>query len=148
MTVLAIDGVKRTLRSRAPDVVLVDLTMIRDAPPELTRAGFGDLLARCTAYGDWFLGDVFGVDETFNTVPFDLLARAERGLLDQADVIGRLELTGLRTLAEALMLAGIGMSRVLRIVGIMSRICTGWRRLPTCIEWGYLISRGIRRTSW
>ncbi|MBN1346824.1 MAG: iron-containing alcohol dehydrogenase [Phycisphaerae bacterium] len=112
MAVLAVDGVKRTIRSRAPDVVLVDLAMIRDAPIELTRAGFGDLMARCTAYGDWYLGDVFGVDETFNTVPFDLLARAEQGLLDQATVIGRRELNGLRTLADALMLAGIGMSIV------------------------------------
>jgi len=112
MTVLAVGGVKRTLRSRSPDVVLVDLTMIRDAPAALTRAGFGDLMARCTAYGDWYLGDVFGVDETFNTVPFDLLADAERGLLDHAAVIGRRELDGLRVLADALMLAGIGMSIV------------------------------------
>ncbi len=112
MAVLAVGGVKRTLPSRAPDVVLVDLTMIRDAPVELTRAGFGDLMARCTAYGDWYLGDVFGVDETFNTVPFDLLAQAEQGLLDHAAAIGRGELAGLRTLAETLMLAGIGMSIV------------------------------------
>jgi glycerol-1-phosphate dehydrogenase [NAD(P)+] len=86
--------------------------MIRDAPIELTRAGFGDLMARCTAYGDWYLGDVFGVDETFNTVPFDLLAKAERELLEQADAIGRRDMVGLKTLAEALMLAGIGMSIV------------------------------------
>ncbi len=112
MAVLAVGGVKRTLRSRSPDVVLVDLTMIRDAPPALTRAGFGDLMARCTAYGDWYLGDVFGVDETFNTVPFDLLANAERGLLDHASAIGQRELDGLRVLADALMLAGIGMSIV------------------------------------
>ncbi len=112
MAVLAVEGVKRTLPSRAPDVVLVDLAMIRDAPEALTRAGFGDLMARCTAYGDWYLGDVFGVDETFNTVPFDLLARVEQGLIDQAAAIGRGELDGLQMLAEALMLAGIGMSIV------------------------------------
>lgn len=112
MTVLTVDGVKRTLRSRAPDQILVDLQMIRDAPIELTRAGLGDLLARCTAYGDWCLGDVFGVDETFNTVPFDLLAGPEQALIDQAPAIGRREMSGLRSLADALMLAGIGMSIV------------------------------------
>ncbi len=112
MAVLAVDGVKRTMPSRAPDGVLVDLELIRDAPSELTRAGYGDLLARCTAYGDWYLGDLFGVDDTFNTVPFDLLARAEQDLLNRAETIGRFELEGLRTLAEALMLAGIAMSIV------------------------------------
>jgi len=112
MTVLTVDGVKRTIRSRSPEQILVDLLMIRDAPVELTRAGVGDLLARCTAYGDWFLGDVFGVDETFNTVPFDLLAGPEERLLGCAAAIGRREIEGLRSLADALMLAGIGMSIV------------------------------------
>jgi glycerol-1-phosphate dehydrogenase [NAD(P)+] len=112
MTVLTVDGVKRTIRSRSPDQVLVDLLMIRDAPVELTRAGLGDLLARCTAYGDWYLGDAFGVDESFNTVPFDLLAHPEERLIAGAASIGRRELDGLRSLADALMLAGIGMSIV------------------------------------
>ncbi len=112
MTVLTMDGVKRTMRSRSPDRVLVDLAMIRDAPVELTRAGVGDLLARCTAYGDWYLGDLFGVDESFNTVPFDLMFNAERRLLEQAEAIGRRDLGGLDALADALMLAGIGMSIV------------------------------------
>ena len=43
MAVLLRDGVKRTVPSRWPDVLIVDLEVIAEAPAAMNRAGFGEL---------------------------------------------------------------------------------------------------------
>jgi glycerol-1-phosphate dehydrogenase [NAD(P)+] len=110
MSILTTDGVKRTAASRGPDVVLVDLTLVADAPPALTAAGFGDMMARCVAPGDWLLAHRLGLDPDFSTVPLDLLAHAEAMLFNHAAGIGRGEPAAVRHLVDALLLAGIAMS--------------------------------------
>ena len=47
------DGVKLTLRARAPTAIFADPRIAAAAPIELTRAGVGDLLAKTTARVDW-----------------------------------------------------------------------------------------------
>jgi glycerol-1-phosphate dehydrogenase [NAD(P)+] len=54
-SVLLRRGVKRTVPSRWPDVLVVDPGVLRDAPPDLNRAGAGDLTAMFTAIADWYL---------------------------------------------------------------------------------------------
>ena len=43
------------------------------APPGMSRAGFGDLLARFVAYGDWLLGYRLGVMERYDESAFRLM---------------------------------------------------------------------------
>ena len=45
MAPIFVDGVKRTLPSRYPDVLVCDLETLRDEPAAMTAAGVGDLLA-------------------------------------------------------------------------------------------------------
>jgi glycerol-1-phosphate dehydrogenase [NAD(P)+] len=54
-SVLLRRGVKRTSASRWPDALLIDPAILRAAPPELNRAGVGDLMAMFTATADWYL---------------------------------------------------------------------------------------------
>ena len=54
-SVLLRRGVKRTSASRWPDTLLIDPAILRAAPPELNRAGVGDLMAMFTATADWYL---------------------------------------------------------------------------------------------
>jgi glycerol-1-phosphate dehydrogenase [NAD(P)+] len=54
-SVLLRRGVKRTTPSRWPDVLVIDPAVLLDAPPELNRAGAGDLMAMFTATADWYL---------------------------------------------------------------------------------------------
>jgi glycerol-1-phosphate dehydrogenase [NAD(P)+] len=49
------DGVRRSRGSVMPDGVVVDLAIVRDAPPRTARAGAGDLLSNVTAILDWRL---------------------------------------------------------------------------------------------
>ena len=54
-SVLLRKGVKRTTASRWPDALLVDTGVLAGAPPELNRAGAGDMMAMFTALADWYL---------------------------------------------------------------------------------------------
>jgi glycerol-1-phosphate dehydrogenase [NAD(P)+] len=54
-SVLLRNGVKRTTATRWPDALLVDTCVLAGAPPELNRAGAGDMMAMFTALADWYL---------------------------------------------------------------------------------------------
>ena len=66
VSVILRDGVKRTVPSRWPGVVLADVTTITQAPDRLTTSGFGEVMSMFTAPADWYLASVFGMDDTFH----------------------------------------------------------------------------------
>jgi glycerol-1-phosphate dehydrogenase [NAD(P)+] len=124
LAVLGVAGVKRTIPSRSPDATWVDLNVLADAPPDLTRAGVGDLLARGVAYADWYLSGLLGIDESYTDVPRMLLADHEARLPEIAAAVGQGERGAYRSLMEALLLAGYGMS----VVGATTPI-SGWEHV-------------------
>jgi glycerol-1-phosphate dehydrogenase [NAD(P)+] len=130
LAVLSIDGVKRTLPARAPDAVVCDLQTLADAPPIMTQAGFGDVLARSVSYGDWFLAHQLGMDEGFSQVPARLLETAERRMIESAERIAACELDGIRVLTDAVLLAGMAMSLVNQTAPV-----SGWEHVIShCLD--------------
>ena len=73
VSVVLVSGVKRTIPSRWPDVVLADTTTIRTAPAEMNSAGLGEVLSLYTAPADWRLASLLGLDGSFHETPRDLL---------------------------------------------------------------------------
>ena len=73
VSVVLRNGVKRTIPSRWPDIVLADTTTIADAPASMNTAGFGEVLSLYTAPTDWELASRFGFDHTFRLTPRDFL---------------------------------------------------------------------------
>jgi glycerol-1-phosphate dehydrogenase [NAD(P)+] len=63
-SVLLRNGVKRTTASRWPDALLVDTAILAGAPPELNRAGAGDMMAMFTALADWYLASAVAGDHS------------------------------------------------------------------------------------
>ncbi len=112
LAVLSVDGVKRTLDSRPPDAVICDLRTLADAPRSMLAAGFGDVLARSVAYGDWYLAHETGMDDAFSTIPGRLLEDAERRMIACADGVAAGELAAVTAVVEAVLLAGMAMSVV------------------------------------
>ncbi len=84
LAVMTIDSVKRTLPALAPDAVVCDLRTLAEAPVQMTRAGFGDVLARSVSYGDWYLAWQLGMDDSFSEVPEMLLQHAEQAMAVEA----------------------------------------------------------------
>jgi glycerol-1-phosphate dehydrogenase [NAD(P)+] len=56
------DGFKHTMECPAPRAVLADLATLVEAPARMTSSGYGDLLAKIPAGGDWIVADVLEVE--------------------------------------------------------------------------------------
>ena len=105
-----IDGVKRTLPSRYPDVLICDLETLRDAPQSMTVAGVGDLLAAFGSYADWWLAHRLGLDNSYTEFAQTLMGPVDEIFLEQAEGLrsGALESTAI--LAKLIALGGLAMS--------------------------------------
>ncbi len=112
LAVLTVNGVKRTLPARAPEAVVCDLRTLMDAPKAMTLAGFGDVLARSVAGGDWYIAFQLGMDPGFSHVPGRLLEGAEQVMIGRAEQVAKADLGGVRCVLEALLLGGMAMSIV------------------------------------
>lgn len=107
VSVVLRDGVKRTIPSRWPDVVLADLDTITGAPPVMNAAGFGEVLSMFTGPADWYLASVVGLDPTFHPAPPAMLAAVGRDIADWSPGVGRHESAAVGRLTEVLALRGI-----------------------------------------
>lgn len=107
MSVLLKGGTKRTVPSRWPDALLVDLPTLAGAPAAMNLAGFGDLLAMWTAPADWYLASAVGMDDSYHPAPIAMLYRRGRQLLGDAVALRRREPAALDKLARVLTLSGI-----------------------------------------
>jgi glycerol-1-phosphate dehydrogenase [NAD(P)+] len=76
VSVVLRNGVKRTVPSRWPTVVLADVTTIGGAPRELNTAGFGEAISLFTAPADWYLSFLVGLDSTFHPASMAMLRAA------------------------------------------------------------------------
>lgn len=100
-------GVKRTIPSRWPDALLIDLPTLAAAPPEMNAAGFGDAIAMYTGPADWYLASVVGIDDSYRAAPVDMLLGGGQDLLDRAAALRRRDPEALDRLARMLTLDGI-----------------------------------------
>ena len=105
-----VDGVKRTLPSRYPDVLICDLETLRDAPRSMTVAGVGDLLAAFGSYADWWLAYRLGLDKTYTEFAQILMGPLDEIFLEQAEGLREGTLESTAVLAKLIALGGLAMS--------------------------------------
>ena len=109
MAVLLRDGVKRTVPSRWPDALLIDLGVIADAPAAMNRAGFGELCSMFTAPADWYLASAIGMDDRYDPAVVELFRDGADALLAGADRVRDNDPEMLAELAARMTLTGIAM---------------------------------------
>ena len=73
VSVVLKNGVKRTVPSRWPDIVLADVVTIGAAPREMNTSGFGEAISLFTAPADWYLSSLIGLDNTFHPASMAML---------------------------------------------------------------------------
>ncbi|NLO71615.1 MAG: sn-glycerol-1-phosphate dehydrogenase [Porphyromonadaceae bacterium] len=101
-------GAKQTFSCPAPQAVLADIEIIRNAPSLMTAAGYADLFAKIPAGADWILADALGV-EAIDKKAWSIV---QDGLKDAlADPKGAKEgkEDAITPLVEGLMLGGFAM---------------------------------------
>ena len=111
MAVLLHDGVKRTVPSRWPDVLIADLEILASTPAAMNRAGFGELCSMFTAPADWYLASAIGMDDRYDPAVVALFRDGADALLTGADRIGEGDADPalLHELAARMTLTGIAM---------------------------------------
>ena len=106
MAVLLKGGAKRTVPSRWPDALLIDLGVLACAPPAMNLAGFGDLISLWTAPADWYLASATGMEEYYHPAPVALVREQGRELLGDSRGLREGDEEALGRLARVLTLSG------------------------------------------
>ena len=100
-------GVKRTIPSRWPDVVLGDAETVAGAPARMTRSGYGEMTSMYVAPADWRLASLMGTGPAYHPGPVAL----QGALADQLDScaagVAESDPAAVQTLTWALALRGI-----------------------------------------
>jgi glycerol-1-phosphate dehydrogenase [NAD(P)+] len=109
MAVLVRSGVKRTVPSRWPDALVIDLGVIADAPADMNRAGFGELASMFTAPADWYLAGALGMDAAWHPEPVAMFRREGEALLAAADAVRDHEPAALALLSRLMTLSGMAL---------------------------------------
>ncbi|MBQ9685924.1 MAG: iron-containing alcohol dehydrogenase [Oscillospiraceae bacterium] len=108
-SVMLINGVKRTVHSRYPTILIIDLGIVGAAPAEMNVSGYGDLIATWTAPVDWYLGNVLGMGKNFHTAPSDMIRTQCEELLENSEKLAAGDAKVLGDLANVLTLSGLSM---------------------------------------
>jgi glycerol-1-phosphate dehydrogenase [NAD(P)+] len=87
-SVLLIDGVKRTTPSQWPSALIIDPSVVAEAPRAMNRSGLGDELSMFSAGADWYLAWAVGIDPSFSATRYDPYARGRRRLAQRSDDLG------------------------------------------------------------
>lgn len=90
----------------SPQVLICDLEIMKEAPYQMLIAGFGDVVGKYIAIADWKLGKIINKEE-YCPVTIDIVSQAVEKCINSVDgIINRTD-AGVRSIIEALILAGI-----------------------------------------
>lgn len=101
-------GFKKTLPAVAPDFVIADTDIIKNAPPELVRSGVGDILAKYTALADWKMAHIL-TGEYYCERIADITQQAADAVVESLQGILSGEDEAFERVTYALVMSGIAM---------------------------------------
>ena len=106
---LLLDGMKVTVPARPPAAILADTAVLREAPFDMLRAGFGDTVGKFSALNDWKLGSLL-TGEPFCQGVADLVMEAVNEVVGLADGLAARREESVEALMAALITVGVAMS--------------------------------------
>ena len=102
-------GVKCTLVNRAPDAIICDVDIIKDAPMRMLRAGLGDMLAKYVALCEWRMAHVV-IGEYYCENVAALMRATLKKIVTHAPGLRERDPAAVQATVEGLVLSGIAMS--------------------------------------
>ena len=101
-------GFKKTLPAVAPEIVLADTEIIKNAPMELVLSGVGDIMAKYTALADWKMAHVL-TNELLCEKIYSIMQDAADTVMRSVPGIVRGEESAYADVSYALIMSGIAM---------------------------------------
>ena len=102
-------GMKVTYPAGLPKAILADTEVLKNAPMEMIKAGYGDVIGKFSALNDWKLSHLVN-GEYFCQYIYDLTFEQIKTTLNLADGILKRSEESVKALMEALVIIGILMS--------------------------------------
>lgn len=107
VSVILINGVKRTVPSRWPEALIADTTLIAEAPKLMNRAGYGEINSMFTAPADWRIAALLGFEKKFHWGPIELLRGVGEGIEEWSPGLRNSDIHSTEKLVNALAIRGI-----------------------------------------
>lgn len=106
---MILKGMKDTVPASLPYAILADTQVLKNAPMEMIKAGYGDIIGKYSALNDWKLSTAVNGEyfcQYIYDVTYDMILKT----LDTAKGLLERDEDSIKTLTEALMIVGIMMS--------------------------------------
>lgn len=102
------DGAKQTFSCPAPLAVVADISVIAQAPADMTASGYADLFAKIPAGADWIISDALGV-EPIDSFAWELVQGSLKSALANPSLIKSGDKKAIYSLIEGLIMSGFAM---------------------------------------
>ena len=106
---MILNHMKVTVPTHLPTAILGDTDILKDAPMDMIRAGYGDILGKYSALNDWKLSQVVN-GEYYCPYVYDLTYSMVKRTIPLADGLLARDPHSVQVLMEALVVTGIAMS--------------------------------------
>lgn len=106
---MILGGMKETVSAGLPLAIIADTSVLKDAPMEMIKAGYGDIIGKYSALNDWELSRIVN-GEYFCQYIYDTTYEMIEKTLATAEGLLRRDEESVRALTEALIVVGIMMS--------------------------------------
>ncbi|MBQ3866588.1 MAG: iron-containing alcohol dehydrogenase, partial [Clostridia bacterium] len=103
---MILGGMKVTVAAGLPRAILADPAVLKDAPMDMIRAGYGDIIGKFSALNDWKLSRCVN-GEYFCRWIWDVTMDQVKRTMALADGLLRRDETAVATLMEALVVVGV-----------------------------------------
>lgn len=103
------DGLKCSIASKCPDVVIGDLDIMKDAPIHMLRSGLGDMIAKYISICEWRIAEII-CGEYYCEHIASTVRSALRKCVDNASGLLRRDPVAVQAVFEGLVLGGISMN--------------------------------------
>ena len=106
---MILKGMKETVKAGLPKAIIADTDVLKNAPLEMIKAGYGDIIGKYSALCDWKLSKAIN-NEYFCRYIYDTTYKMIEDTLKIADGLLKRDEKSVKTLMEALIIVGIMMS--------------------------------------
>ena len=106
---MILKGMKETVSASLPMAILADTEVLKDAPMEMIKAGYGDIIGKISALCDWKLSRVVN-DEYFCQYIYDITYSMIDRVRETAEGLLKRDENSVSALMEALIVVGVMMS--------------------------------------
>ena len=106
---MEVNHVKVSLYNHCPEGILLDSEILAQAPMRMLWAGLGDMVAKYIAICEWRISNLV-IGEYYCENIAELMRSALRKMMGAADGIAKRDPDAIQSIAEGLIIAGIGMA--------------------------------------